>query len=96
MILDAVRESGGCAVAAEESRILEAMRFAMSTEGISLCPEAAACVLAAESLLSEGRIKPHERVVLFNTGAATKYVETVSAVLPTITDANHVDYSQLV
>lgn len=96
MILDAVRESGGCAVAAEESRILEAMRLAMSTEGISLCPEAAACVLAAESLLSEGWIKPHERVVLFNTGAATKYVETVSAVPPTITDANHVDYSQLV
>lgn len=92
MILDAVRESGGCAVAVPESRIIDAMHRAVSAEGISLCPEAAACVLAIEKLLADGRIKPNERVVLFNTGAATKYIETVPLNLPTIDDPHDVDY----
>lgn len=44
MILDAIRESGGQAIAVEESRIASWMQLAASSEGISLCPEAAACV----------------------------------------------------
>jgi threonine synthase len=95
MILDAVRESGGCAVAVPESRIVDAMTRAVAAEGISVCPEAAACVLAIERLLRESRIAPHERIILFNTGAATKYVETVPLDLPTITDPRRVDYARL-
>ena len=48
MILDAVRESGGCAVAVPESRIVKSMRQGLAAEGISFCPEAAACILAIE------------------------------------------------
>ena len=95
MILDAVRESGGCAVAVPESRIVDAMTRAVAAEGISVCPEAAACILATERLLRESRIAPHERIILFNTGAATKYVETVPLDLPTITDPRRVDYARL-
>jgi threonine synthase len=73
MILDAIRESSGCAVAVDENRILEWMRLATSTEGISICPEAAACVGAAESLAASGWIERDEQVVLFNCGAAQKY-----------------------
>jgi threonine synthase len=95
MILDAVRESGGTAVAVPEDRIASAMSRAISAEGISLCPETAACVLASEKLLAKGRIQPDEHVVMFNTGAATKYVETVPLRLPVIDDPNNVDYAAL-
>lgn len=78
MILDAVRESGGCAVAVEERRIRDWMRAAMSQEGIAVCPEAAACVGAIEKLVETGWMKPDERVVVFNTGAAQKYVEAIA------------------
>lgn len=95
MILDAVRQSGGCAVAVDESRIVETMHRAASAEGVSLCPEASACVLAAETLARDGRIVAKDRVVLFNTGAATKYVEAVPLDLPTIEGPAEVDYTSM-
>lgn len=95
MILDAIRDSGGRAVAVEEGRIVEAMRRASSAEGLSICPEAAACVLALEKLAGEGWIKPQERVVLFNTGSGAKYVETVPLNLPVISDPQAVDFGAL-
>ena len=93
MILDAVRQSGGCAVAVDETRILEAMRRAVAAEGISLCPEAAACVLAIETLTRDGGIRPDDRVVLFNTGVATKYIECLSCHLPVIENPAQVDFN---
>ncbi len=95
MILDAVRESGGCAVAVPEHRIVEAMRRGIAAEGVSLCPEAAACLLAIKPMLADGRIEPQERVILFNTGAACKYVETISLNLPTIDHPSDVDYAAI-
>jgi threonine synthase len=50
MILDAIRESDGCAVAVDENRIREWMYLAASTEGLSVGLEAATCVGAAELL----------------------------------------------
>jgi threonine synthase len=94
MILDAVRESGGWAVAANESRIAEAMQMATAAEGISFCPESAACVLGIEKLRADGRIGPDDRVVLFNTGAGTKYAEVVPLDLPVLRDPDNVDYAQ--
>ncbi|HSG99369.1 MAG TPA: pyridoxal-phosphate dependent enzyme, partial [candidate division Zixibacteria bacterium] len=73
MILDAIRESGGCAVAVSEERIPEWQRLGASLTGVSLCPETAACVGALQELLADGRIHPDEQVVIFNTGAAQKY-----------------------
>lgn len=84
MILDAIRESGGCAVAVEEARIRHWMQQAIAAEGIAICPEAAACVGAIEKLAQENWIEPHERVVLFNTGAVQKYVEAMRCDLPRI------------
>ncbi|MEQ8790715.1 MAG: threonine synthase [Pirellulaceae bacterium] len=84
MILDAVRESGGVSIAVEESRIREWMQLACAAEGVAVCPEAAACVGALELLHGQGWIKPEERVVIFNTGAAQKYVEAITSSLPRI------------
>ncbi len=95
MILDAVRASGGCAVAVEEPRIREWMRLAARLEGIAVCPEAAACVGALERLSASGWIKPDERVVIFNTGAAQKYPEAMQVELPRIAKGERVDWRQL-
>lgn len=92
MILDAIRESRGRAVAVEENRIADAMRHASRTEGLSFCPEAAACVLALEGLVKGRWIGPRERVVLFNTGSGAKYLETTPLNLPVIADPLTVDY----
>jgi threonine synthase len=88
MILDAVRESRGRAIAAEESRLVDWMRLATTLEGIALCPESAACIGALESALADGHVKPDETVVIFNTGAAQKYLEVIDTPLPRLDHAN--------
>ncbi len=82
MILDAVRESGGCALAVDEQQIPTWMRLATSLTGIPICPETAACIGALERLAADEWIRPDEQVVIFNTGAAQKYVEAMRAELP--------------
>ena len=82
MILDAVRESGGTALAAPEGEIPKWMQLAASQEGLALCPETAVCLGALRILLDRGAVKPTERVLIFNTGAAQKYPEAVQEKLP--------------
>ena len=95
MILAAVRDSAGCAVAVSEESIPNWMQTAIRAEGIAICPEAAACVAAAHTLTQTGWIEPQERVVLFNTGAVQKYVEAMpSESLPQI-DIASLDWSAL-
>jgi len=94
MILDAVRESGGCALAADESKLVEWMRLACELEGIAICPESAACIGVAEGAVKSGLIGPDETVVLFNTGAAQKYVEAMQIDLPAIDHVN-VDWTSV-
>lgn len=94
MILDAVRESGGWAMAAPEKHLSSVMRRATSLEGISICPETAACIAAVERARVEHRLSGNERVVIFNTGAGQKYADAGSIDLPVINDPHNVDYSQ--
>jgi threonine synthase len=96
MMLDAIRASGGTAVAGREGRILEWMRRAASSEGISVCPEAAVCFDCLEQLRGRGEIGADEEVVVFNTGAAQKYPEVVPLDLPRIDKDRAVDYAALV
>jgi threonine synthase len=95
MILDAVRESGGLALATPEADIPRWMRLASSKEGIALCPEAAVCVGALEVLVKRGAIQRDERIVLFNTGAAQKYPETVREHLPHIDVNRPIDWGAI-
>jgi len=84
MMLDAIRASGGRAVAGRESMIGPWMVRAGSAEGISFCPETAVCFDVLERLVGEGWIKPDEEVVVFNTGAAQKYIEALPPNLPRV------------
>ncbi len=95
MILDTIRASGGRAVAVEEKRITEWMNLAISMEGISVCPETAACVGALELLTSEGWVTPEERVVILNTAAAQKYIEIIARDLPRIDKDAPIDWVKL-
>jgi threonine synthase len=94
LMLDAIRQSGGKAVAGKESAIAPWMRRASSAEGISICPETAVCFDVLEKLVSAGEIKRNESVVVFNTGAATKYLEAMPLDLPSI-DKNAIDWAAL-
>src|SRR6185436_6138553 len=95
MILDAVRESGGLALATPEEDIPKWMQVATSLEGISLCPETAVCFGALEVLLARGTIRPDENVLVFNTGAAQKYPESIQEKLPRLDIAEPIDWSIL-
>jgi threonine synthase len=73
LILRAVRESGGFATAVDDDQIAEAWREVASEEGLLLCPEGAATYAAYKQALADGRIRPDERVVLFNCASGLKY-----------------------
>jgi len=75
LILSMLRQSRGTAVAVTDNEMLHAGRELASLEGILAAPEGAATVVAAHILAGSGWIKPHETVVLFNTGTGYKYSE---------------------
>jgi threonine synthase len=76
LILDAIRTSGGAAVAVTDEALIKAAREIGSVEGLFVAPEGAACLPALRKLLAEGLVKEGDRVVLFNTGAGVKYLES--------------------
>lgn len=69
LILNAINESNGTAIAVDDSEIKEAMYSFAKTEGIMVCPEAAATVAATVKLTNEGFIDSDDKVVLFITGS---------------------------
>jgi threonine synthase len=81
LILDAVRTSGGTAVAVSDDEILSAMGEMARLEGIFAAPEGAATYAGYKKLLSAGRLDPAESVVLFQTGSGLKTHE-LAARLP--------------
>ena len=95
LILDAVRRSGGACVAAREDALLPWMRRASALEGIGLCPESAACLAALVELVRRGTIRRDERVIVFNTGAAQKYVECLPVDLPRLARGEEPDWNAL-
>ena len=94
MILDAIRASGGKAAVGAEANIADWMRRASSAEGIGVCPETAVCFDVLERMVAAGEVTPNERVVVFNTGAAPKYLEAMPHELPAI-DKNAVDWGAI-
>jgi threonine synthase len=93
MMLDAIRQSGGCAIAGMEGKIRPWMERVFRTEGIGICPETAVCFDCLEQLLADGQIEPEESVVVFNTGAVQKYPEAVPLNLPRIDKNRPLDLS---
>jgi threonine synthase len=73
LILRAVRESGGFAMAVADEAILEAWHEIAAKEGLLVCPETAATFAAYKQALAEGSVDTSEKVVLFNCASGLKY-----------------------
>jgi threonine synthase len=82
LMLRALRESGGTAVAVSDAELLDAGVQLAEEEGIFASPEGAACVVAAERLLRDGFLKRDDRIVIYNTGSGLKYLEAYSTRFP--------------
>jgi threonine synthase len=84
LMLQALRESGGTAVAVSEAEIAEAVRLLARKEGLFAAPEGAATLAGLRHLLDAGLVDRSERIVLFNTGTGLKYPEWFDVRLPVL------------
>jgi threonine synthase len=82
LVLKAVRDSKGTAVAVSDEEMLEAGVQLASDEGMYAAPEGAACVASARKLLASGFLKASDRIVLYNTGSGLKYPEAYATRFP--------------
>jgi threonine synthase len=82
LVLDAVRQSGGIAVAVSDSELLDGSLELAASEGIFAAPEGGACVAALRKLLANSFLKKNERIVIYNTGAGLKYLEAFATRFP--------------
>jgi threonine synthase len=82
LMLDAIRKSGGTAVAVTDEDMLDAGARLAAEEGIFAAPEGAACIAAVRHLLQNGFLKSGERIVVYNTGSGLKYLEAYSTRFP--------------
>ena len=73
LILRAVRESGGFAIAVDDEAIADALAEMAQVEGLLLCPEGAATYAAYKQSVADGRISRTDQVVLFNCATGLKY-----------------------
>jgi threonine synthase len=81
LILADLYASGGEAIAASDDELMEACRNIARLEGILAAPEGGAGLAAIRKLVTQGKIRRDETVVLFNTGSGYKYVEAWRAAL---------------
>lgn len=75
IMLDALRRSGGGALAVSDEEMISCTRELGAAEGVFPAPEGAACYAALKTLLAAGKVRPQETVVLFNTSTGLKYLE---------------------
>jgi threonine synthase len=78
LVLRAVRESAGAAVAVEDPDMVTAMKELGALEGVSAAPEGGAALHALKILQEQGRVRPSDTVVVFNTGGALKYLDVIA------------------
>jgi threonine synthase len=77
LMLRALRESNGTAIAVSDEALVDAQMRLSSLEGIFACPEGGSTLAALEVLLEQGWVSPDERIVLFNTGTGLKYPDAL-------------------
>jgi threonine synthase len=76
LILDALRDSGGTAISVTDEELIAATHEIGASEGLFCAPEGAACLPALKKLIAAREVSETERIVLFNTGAGVKYLES--------------------
>ncbi|MCR6691718.1 MAG: pyridoxal-phosphate dependent enzyme, partial [archaeon YNP-LCB-003-016] len=74
LILRAIRDSGGFALAVGDDEIIESMKI-LARRGFFICPEAAASHAALKHIANEGLFDPSDRILLYFTGSGLKYLD---------------------
>jgi len=92
LILRAVRESGGFAIAVDDAAIAAGLDEVAREEGFLLCPEGAATYAAYKQSLADGRLKNSDQVVLFNCATGLKY--PLPPIERTLDRLKPIDFSQ--
>ncbi len=75
LIIDALHESNGTAIAVSDEQLIAAVKEIGAAEGIFTAPEGAACLPALRMMIEQNLVSEGESVVIFNTGAGVKYLE---------------------
>jgi threonine synthase len=75
IMLNALRQSGGGAIAISDEQMITCTKEVGSTEGVFTAPEGGACYAALKTLLAANQVKPDDTVVIFNTSTGLKYLE---------------------
>ncbi len=95
MILEAIKESHGTAIAVDEKMIDEWTKISSEKTGLSICPETAACVGALEQLKNQHWIQADDRVMIFNTASGQKYKDSKKVELPKINIHEEIDWQMI-
>lgn len=80
LVLKAICETGGWAVAVEDGEMLEAMHKMATAEGIMACPEGAATLVGLRRMIEQRLVDADETIVLLNTGSVYKYLHLIEGV----------------
>ena len=75
LVLRAVRESSGTAVAVSETEMMQSCEDLASKEGLFVAPEGGACIAALRKLRRSGFLGRSDRILIYNTGSGYKYLE---------------------
>ena len=73
LILEAIRESHGCALAVSDERIMQTRDLISQQDGLLLCPEGAATAAGYQAAIEKNIISPGDQVILFNCATGLKY-----------------------
>lgn len=77
-VLNAIRESGGTAIAVPDEEMMDGAALLARTEGVFAAPEGGAAIAGLSHLLKSGFLSPGERILIYNTGSGLKYAESFS------------------
>ncbi|TKD72126.1 threonine synthase [Pseudalkalibacillus hwajinpoensis] len=94
LVLDAIYQTGGCAVAVSEDEIRESQGEVAREEGQFICPEGAATFAAARRLRETNWINENDQVVCLNTGLGIKYPDAFDVEAPLLQPYDRLSFSE--
>jgi threonine synthase len=75
LVLRAVRDSGGTAIAVSDDEIMKGCESLAASEGLFVAPEGGACIAALKKLRDSGFLRKNDRILIYNTGSGYKYID---------------------
>jgi threonine synthase len=78
LVLRAVRESGGTAIAVSDDEIMKGCQTLAAAEGLFVAPEGGACIAALKKLRDSNFLSKNDRILIYNTGSGYKYIDVWS------------------